>query len=386
MNGDWLAQSMERVQASQREVRMTLPPGQHALFWNMLLERARLIQDRLTFHMLLPADPVENEGLSLALDALLELEQTRHVVSLSAGRPFPFFLLLTDRDAALAVVGDAFNGDDAPIVQSTDDIKRVTDFADSFDRRFDEGIREPDLAAWRTWLNEFPRRKDARSALSMLQRGRAKLERATRRSLKSLPKRRFWLIKPSPAAWGMEERDGLAFEFWLQHMSLHLGWPKLAASFSKSKTIDLATVKKALAKTYSGVEDAARVRATADQFLHVMHERDRIIAMDGWTPAQETPVHVYAWGKIAGEATQTEAAWPIARPVQWRELDLKIPVRVVRECTRLRSATYPLHRLPADAYRDLVTAAESRASKVSAPQLSLTLDLFANLDDQPQLF
>jgi hypothetical protein len=385
VTGDWLTLAMDRMQAAQREVRLTLPPGQHCVFWNTLLERARLIPDRLSFHVLLPATVEADEDLSTALNALIELESTRHVVSVSVGRVFPFFLLVTDRDGVMTTVGDAFNGDDATIVQTTDDSQYVAELVDSFDRRFADGINEPDLFALVEWLKSFPHKKDARSALSMMHRGQAKLDRSIQRSLKNLPRRQFWLIKPSPGAWGMEDDDGLSFDFWLKFASMHLGWPALASTFKKRGTVKLEEVKSALQKAYSEVHDAERVRATAQSFLHSMRERDRIIAMDGWTSKQDSVVNVFAWGKIAGAADKTKAAWPIARPVQWRELNLKIPVRIVRDCTGLQSATHPIHRLPADAFRSLVEATEARASKVSAPQLSLTLDLFANLEDQQRL-
>jgi len=385
VTGDWLTLAMDRMQAAQREVRLTIPPGQHSVFWNTLLERARLIPDRLSFHVLLPATVEADEDLSTAINALIDLETTRHVVSVSVGRVFPFFLLITDRDGVMTTVGDAFNGDDATIVQTTDDPQYVSELADSFDRRFADGTNEPDLFALNEWLRAFPHKKDARSALSMLHRGQAKLDRAIQRSLKTLPRRQFWLIKPGPGAWGMQDDDGLSFDFWLKFASMHLGWPLLTRTFLKRSTLKLDDVKAALKKAYSEVHDADRVRATAHGFLHSMHERDRVIAMDGWTSKQDSPVRVYAWGKIAGSADQTKAAWPIARPVQWRELNLRIPVRIVRDCTGLQSATHPLHRLPADAFRTLVEATEARAAKVSAPQLSLTLDLFANLEEQQRL-
>jgi hypothetical protein len=381
VTGDWLALSMDRMQAAQREVRLTLPPGQDVVFWTTLLERARLIPERLSFHVLLPASIGESEKIAVALDALIDLETTRHVVSISMGSTFPFFLLLTDRDGALTAVGDAFNGDDAYVVQTTDDAQYIASLADSFDRRFEEGLNEPDMFSVKNWLVEFPRLKDARSALSMLQRGRSKLDRAISRTLKAVPRRQFWIIKPNPAAWGMMDDDGQPFDYWLKYASMHLGWPHLATDFSRKKPATVETISRALKKSYPQVSDAIRVRATADSFIQSMHERDRVIAMDGWTSKQESPVHVYAWGKIAGPADQTKAAWPIARPVQWRELNLKVPVRIVRDCCDLRSATHPLHKLPADSFRALVEATESRAAKVSAPQLSLTLDLFANLDD-----
>ncbi|GBE30701.1 MAG TPA: hypothetical protein ENH10_01225 [Bacteroidetes bacterium] len=382
MTGDWLALAMERVQAAKREVRLTLPPGQHSVFWTTLLERARLIPNRLTFHILLPENPSDNDGLGPALDALPDLDLTRHVVSLSAGKPFPFFVLLTDRDAAMVTVGDAYNGDDITIVQTTDDVQYVADFVDSFDRRFADGVSEPDLFAWRDWLQVFPKRKEARSALSMLERGRKKLERTTRKTLGTLPRRRFWIIKPGAAAWGMEEKDGLPFEFWLKHFSMHLGWPGMAEFFHNNPNLPHGKLRAALKRGRINITDITRMRATAHSFLNTMHERDRVIAMDGWTSKQKMRVQIYAWGKVSGNADLVKAQWPLARPMQWRELDLRIPVRIVRECTGLKSATFPIHQVQSDAFRALMAATESRAANASAPQLSLTLDLFANKDNQ----
>lgn len=388
VSGDWLAQAMQVVERARRDVRLTLPPGQHELFWSRLLERAELIPHRLTFHALLPATPLAGREVTRALAALFELESGRHTVSLAAAdAPFPWFLLISDRETALGAVGDAYDGDDAYFVQVIDESARVQDLAASFDRRFAAGIAEPDISAWRQWLGEFPRSKAARSAVSMLERGRKKLDRVARRTIRTLPKRGFWIVKPSPAAWGLSEHEGEPFARWLKRGTIHLGWPKLADLFhGEFRRLPLRAFRERALKHYPEIEDSVRVRAVARAFFDTLHERDRVIAMDGWTAKQEAPVLVHGWGGVQGPVELREdAPWPICRAVRWRTAGVELPIKLVREATGKLSATYPLHRLTPEAFRDLVDAVENRRRRGASPQLSLTLDLFANGEEENRL-
>lgn len=387
-NGDWMALALDVLENARREVRLSLPPGQAKVFWPRFLERVNLLPptNALTIHVLLPSDPLADPGLLLALDALAELNRGRHaVVTAATPTPFPWFVLIADSDRALAAVGDAYAGDDIFLVQPLHDSERIQDLRESFDRRFHGGERDPDFAAWADWVRHFPTRREARVATKQLARGQARVADLARRVLKHVPKRRYWLIKPSPGAWGMAEGDGLPFEEWLANTALHMGWPALADLFGPDTEPDPERLIRALAEHYPDVEDVVRVRAIARHMQRTMEPTDGVIAIDGWTSSQTSPVHVHAWGKVAGRMQRTKARWPWARPVRWRPASVEVPVERVRECLGLRAATYPLHQVSPEAFLALVEAVEARRENAAAPQLSLTLDLFPPSQDQSLL-
>ena len=389
MAGDWMALALERLQSATRSVRLTLPPHSHERFWQRFLELAQLKQSGLAITLLLPQSPEDAAAIAEVLKILPLLEQTQHEIRWSATQPLPYALFVVDDLSALLIAGNPDSTDGSGYWRFTEETEETRRLRDAFDRRAAQGTWGIDPVAWREWLEQVPHKKATRTALGALHRGERKLNGATARALRTLPKRGFWLIKPRDSAYGLAEPPGiLHWGQWVHNSHLAIGWPELAEEFyGQGKLPKRAEFLKWMKQEHPGFRDRARAYATARAFLEDMRIGDRAAAVDGWTVKQASPVRFHGWGRILGKPVleRNGARWPLIRSARWQRFEVELPVEAVRVVTGLESCTYPIHHIDSLAFSRLLDLAVDVRRATADSQITLDLSFMGRINGQQDL-
>ncbi len=375
---DWMALAFERFQSAVRTVRLTLPPGRHAEFWSRLLELAQLKRRGLVITVLIDDDLINEDAIRIALQTIPELDQCGHEISWVIAETLPYRLFIVDDAWALVVCGDPDDPNDGAFARLTDNADEATRLREAFDRRAGSGQWDVAPGSWLEWLDKAPHRPPTKSALAALHRHSYRLHRAVVRSLKQMPKRSCWLLKPRDSAYGIPEPPGgHQWLEWREHNLMALGWPLLVEPLGLPKMPSRRAFVSKFSSIYHHQQNTIRAYATIRHFVEDMRVGDRAVAVEGWTAHQNTPVRFHGWTHIEGapEINRQASEWPLVRRADWRRYELDLPIEAVRAATGLESATYPLHKLETGAFRRLVALAEEVRRNKGDSQLLLDLAL-----------
>ncbi len=383
---DWMSQAFERFQSATRNVRLTLPPCRDSEFWIRMVELARIKQRGLTITVLIDSNPQKKNNVLQAVQSLNNLELNGHEVSWVAADTLPFSLFIVDDTWALLTVANPRNLDEVVYARLTEDLEETSNLRRLFDSQTSGGIWGIDPESWLDWLEHVPHKKVTRTALAAINRGQDKLAKAVKKSLKSLPKRSCWLVKPNESAYGISESEsgkyggsskGNHWFSWVEQEVLSLGWPLICDSLNLPNMPSKTAFKREFKRHYPDQKSLDRAFATIRHFLKDVIKGDRVAAMEGWTSTQSIPVKFFGWARIEGDAVRNDFSgdWPVGRKSKWYRFEVDLPVQAVRAATKLKSATYPIHSLDTFAFRRLVALAEEIRHNQYDSQLLLDLAL-----------